>query len=567
MKLKGKIMLLVIIPIVVLGTALYAIAYTNARSAVYDEAYRGMHATTLAIRDIFETGNDGEYHVDENNDLWKGENLNISRATGIVDVIKTNTDKEVTVFYGDTRYLTTIANEEGKRQIGTKALPVVAETVLEKGQDYHAAGVDILGTKYIVYYIPLFQEGGTTPVGMIFLGTRQSEIDHYINLMATKLFVFTLLLVLFNAAVAMFIVGKLVKPLKSSILAVNQVSTGNLNLEVKDAYCSRKDEIGDLCRSVKKLDQKLVAIIGGIKEHSDALVHSSGKLDTVALEASHSIEQVDFVVQEIASGSTHQATSTEEAAQDVNIMGGMVEETMQVLTELHSTTDRMMDASSDSDQTLKELKRSMNNVMDVIDKVNAQTYRTNESVLKINEAAKLITDVANQTNLLALNASIEAARAGEQGKGFAVVASEIKKLSAQTNYSASEIQTMLEQLMENSNEAVSLMEGAKETISVQKDSLKKTVEAFRTVKNGIDQSVAGIDAISVKTDTLDSSRSKTIKVVENLTAIAEENAAGAEEAAASVEEVRHLVQEVAEHASSLNSIAEGLKSSIDVFTL
>lgn len=567
MKLKGKIMLLVLLPIVFLGIALYAIAYSNARTAVYDEAFRGMHATTLAIKDIFETGNDGEYHVDDNNELWKGDALNISRATGIVDVIKTNSGKEVTVFYGDTRYLTTIADEEGKRQIGTKALPIVAETVLTKGESYHAAGVDILGTKYIAYYIPIFQEGTTTPVGMIFLGTKQSEIDHNVKLMAVKLLLFSLGLIVLIAVAVTFMVGRIIKPLKHSIMSVNQVSNGNLNLEVKHTYCERKDEIGELCRSVKQLDQTLVSIIGGIKDNSDALVHSSGKLDTVAKEASNSIEQVDFVVQEIASGSSHQAASTEEAAKDVGIMGGMVEETMQVLTELHTTTDRMKNASEDADGTLKQLKHSMNNVMEVIDKVNAQTYRTNESVLKINEAAKLITAVANQTNLLALNASIEAARAGEQGKGFAVVAMEIKKLSAQTNYSASEIQTMLEQLIENSNEAVSMMEGAKETITVQKDSLKKTVEAFATVKIGIDESVAGIDAISTKTDTLDTSRSKTIRVVENLTAIAEENAAGTQEAAASVEEVKNLVQEVAEHANGLNSIAEGLKSSIDVFKL
>lgn len=40
-----------------------------------------MKATALAVRDIFEIGNDGQYHVDDNGDLWKGNSLNISQAT------------------------------------------------------------------------------------------------------------------------------------------------------------------------------------------------------------------------------------------------------------------------------------------------------------------------------------------------------------------------------------------------------------------------------------------------------------------------------------------------------
>lgn len=40
-----------------------------------------MKATALAVRDIFEIGNDGQYHVDDNGDLRKGNSLNISQAT------------------------------------------------------------------------------------------------------------------------------------------------------------------------------------------------------------------------------------------------------------------------------------------------------------------------------------------------------------------------------------------------------------------------------------------------------------------------------------------------------
>lgn len=65
---------------------------------------------------------------------------------------------------------------------------------------------------------------------------------------------------------------------------------------------------------------------------------------------------------------------------------------------------------------------------------------------QINHLAGAINAISRQTRLLALNATIEAARAGEQGRGFSVVATEVKRLSASTEQSSSEINSVLEPL-------------------------------------------------------------------------------------------------------------------------
>lgn len=65
MKLKGKILAVSIIPVILTSIVIFLVAADRIANGVYDEAYLGMHATTLAIRDIFETGYEGQYHLDE----------------------------------------------------------------------------------------------------------------------------------------------------------------------------------------------------------------------------------------------------------------------------------------------------------------------------------------------------------------------------------------------------------------------------------------------------------------------------------------------------------------------
>lgn len=52
MKLKAKMIALSLIPSVVLGIILFFVAATRIADSVYDEAYVGMEATALAVRDI-----------------------------------------------------------------------------------------------------------------------------------------------------------------------------------------------------------------------------------------------------------------------------------------------------------------------------------------------------------------------------------------------------------------------------------------------------------------------------------------------------------------------------------
>jgi methyl-accepting chemotaxis protein len=108
---------------------------------------------------------------------------------------------------------------------------------------------------------------------------------------------------------------------------------------------------------------------------------------------------------------------------------------------------------------------------------------------RISQVVQLITDIAGQTNLLALNATIESARAGDAGKGFAVVASEVKALATQTEKATEEIVTQINEIQNNTNEAVKANSEISETVA-------RVNEISSTIASAVEEQGAATQEIS-----------------------------------------------------------------------
>lgn len=330
---------------------------------------------------------------------------------------------------------------------------------------------------------------------------------------------------------------------------------------------SRKDEIGLMSRALTSLREQLANVVMAIRENSNALIASAEALNSGATDTNTTMEQVENAVNDIANGATNQAEETQEATENVILIGDMVKDTSKTVEELMVSANAMKRANENAQQIISALRDINRQSGEYIDVIAKQTEVTNESALKIGEATKLITDIANETNLLSLNASIEAARAGEQGRGFAVVASEIQKLAEQSTESARKIEEIINMLLIDSEKAVRTMGQVKEIIGQQTQHIIRTDKAFVQIQEGVSASINGMQVISDKTQKLDKARVNVVDVVNNLTAIAEENAAATEETSASVVEVASIVTDIAEKAQGLNSIAEELEERINIFQL
>lgn len=157
---------------------------------------------------------------------------------------------------------------------------------------------------------------------------------------------------------------------------------------------------------------------------------------------------------------------------EVDRIAAATEQMSLSIREVTELSVQVLDAAKLAEQAATEGKQSVGQTISSVSALAQQLAQTGD---KVNDVAKATADIrkvldviesiAEQTNLLALNAAIEAARAGEQGRGFAVVADEVRTLASRTRGSTDEIKIMIGQLVQNSNESVTVVERSVEQLA------------------------------------------------------------------------------------------------------
>ncbi len=565
LSVMAQLLMLCVIPLVIMVTFVTVYAIGTMRNMVHDATMDGLERLCRSVYAAYEALDPGEYRM-EGDTLYKGD-YSVSENVDIIDSFVDGSPADVTLFFGDTRRATSLRDKDtGERILGTKASDAVIQAVINEGKNYETDSVVINGETYYAFYMPALDASGKC-VGMVFAGQPATEANARINrssLMILGIAAFVLIIALLVCAK---IASAIARVIVQTETLLSSLADGELNLTVNERILRRSDEIGVMGHAVKRLLDELQSIIGSIKKNTDTLMRQGDNLETMASQTSTTADEISSAVEDISKGAVAMAEDIESATGQVANMGAIIEKIADSVKELDNLSEQMHESDVEASRIINELSESNDRTTDAIKKIEVSVHTTNDSVTRIQDAVNLIASIASETSLLALNASIEAARAGEAGRGFAVVATQISKLSEDSAQSTKTIEDIIHQLTVDSEASVRIMNEVNEIILEQQQKLVQTREKFDVVSTGIENSRKESSVISSQADECNSERGKVVDVIQNLSAVSEENAASTQETTASMQELNATINLLAEAAGELKSMAQVLEENVAFFKL
>lgn len=332
---------------------------------------------------------------------------------------------------------------------------------------------------------------------------------------------------------------KLSDPVQRAAEAVSSIAENDFSCEISGI--ERRDEIGDIARKLKALQEKLAEaeiadkriraeremridlfqtlsmamsrLKGGAlqeritgsdwSELGDSYVSLCDDFNDLAATLETLVGSLRGSSSMVAENSRELSTMSDDMSQRAVMQAATIEQSAAALEELSESVRSAAERAKDVENKAVEGRRRAEDGQLVMGQALEAMSSIAKSSEQINQIIGVIDDIAFQTNLLALNAGVEAARAGDAGKGFSVVASEVRGLAQRASESAREIKNLVTNSTAQVEDGERLVQKTSETLGQIAESVNDVSVMVADISTSASEQASGVSEINVGVSELD----------------------------------------------------------------
>jgi methyl-accepting chemotaxis protein len=265
---------------------------------------------------------------------------------------------------------------------------------------------------------------------------------------------------------------------------LNKMSEGDLSLPLN---IRSNDEIETIAEYINDFRNKTSEVIAAVSNSSKKVEFETNNLFRSSSEITSSTEIVAASIREVAASSTMQAHEMVNVTNIIDRFSMKIEETTNTVHSLNSNVKGVDSKVKESSDILQTFENSVLDISESFVDVKSNIQGLSKHLSQINEISDVINSIADQTNLLALNAAIEAARVGDAGKGFAIVAEEIRNLAEQSKSSSSDINLMLNNILNDNKIVIETSDNVNTKLDYQKKVIYTHISNFKEVVSYVEK--------------------------------------------------------------------------------
>ncbi len=261
--LYGSFLYIALFPLFLFGIVMMIYSsYTLTRN-IQEEVSNNLRNVGVAVLAAYEAAYQGDYNViivDGRVEFYKGNTL-LSGDNALIDDIRNDTGVDISIFFYDTRVLTTITDAEGNRMINKGANTTILNTVVNNRTDCFYNNVLIGDKRYFAYYMPIMSWDGLTCLGMIGMATPAENVTHMVRSSVIRNLLIMMLAMFITAWFILHFTSGLIDIIRKIMVFLTEISGGNLSAELDPKVISRPDELGEMGRLTNKLRASLRKLI------------------------------------------------------------------------------------------------------------------------------------------------------------------------------------------------------------------------------------------------------------------------------------------------------------------